>query len=44
MVENCRMHGIDPLACQTDMMPRLVTREEGADVSDLPLRQWKAAR
>lgn len=44
MVENCRMHGIDPLAYLTDVMPRLVDREAGADVTDLLPRQWKAAR
>ena len=44
MVENCRLHGIDPLAYLTDVMPRLVDREEGADVSDLLPRQRKAAR
>ena len=44
MVENCRLHGIDPLAYLTDVMPRLVDREQGADVSDLLPRQWKAAQ
>jgi transposase len=44
MVENCRLHGIDPLAYLAEVMPRLVDREEGADVSDLLPRQWKAAR
>ena len=44
MVENCRMHGIDPLAYLTDVMPKLVDREAGADVTDLLPRQWKAAR
>ncbi len=27
MVENCRLHGIDPLAYLTDVMPKLVDRE-----------------
>ena len=44
MVENCRVHGIDPLAYLTDVMPRIVDRDSGADVSDLLPRQWKAAR
>ena len=44
MVENCRMQGIDPLVYLTDVMPRIVDREDGADVSDLLPRQWKAAR
>lgn len=44
MVENCRLHGIDPLAYLTDVMPRHVDREQGADVSDLLPRQWKAAQ
>jgi len=44
MVENCRMHGIDPLAYLTDVMPKLVDRDAGSDVTDLLLRQWKAAR
>lgn len=44
MVENCRLHGIDPLAYLTDVMPKLVDREAGADVTDLLPRQWKAAR
>lgn len=44
MVENCRLHGIDPLAYLTDVMPRLVDREDGAEVGDLLPRQWKAAR
>jgi transposase len=43
MVENCRMHGLDPQAYLADVMPTLVDREEGADVSDLLPRQWKAA-
>ncbi len=43
MVENCRLQGIDPLAYLTDVMPRLVDRDAGADVSDLLPRQWKAA-
>lgn len=44
MVENCRLHGIDPLAYLTDVMPRLVDRGEQDEVSDLLPRQWKAAR
>lgn len=44
MVENCRLQGIDPLAYLAEMMPLLVDREEGADVSDLLPRQWKAAQ
>ena len=44
MVENCRVHGIDPLAYLTDVMPKLVGREAGADVTDLLPQQWKAAR
>ena len=44
MVENCRLHGIDPLAYLTDVMPKLVDREAGADVNDLLPRQWKAAQ
>ena len=44
MVENCSVHGIDPLAYLTDVMPRIVDRDSGADVSDLLPRQWKAAR
>ena len=44
MVENCRVHGIDPLAYLTDVMPRIVDRDSGADVSDLLPRQWQAAR
>jgi hypothetical protein len=44
MVENCRLHGIDPLADLTDVMPKLADREAGADVTDLLLRRWKAAR
>jgi hypothetical protein len=44
MVENCRMHGIDPLAYLTDVMPKLVDRAADADVSDLLPRPWKAAR
>lgn len=44
MVANCRLHGVDPLAFLTDVMPKLVDREDGADVTDLLPRQWKAAR
>jgi transposase len=44
MVENCRMHGIDPLAYLEDVMPRIVDRGEAEDVGDLLPRQWKAAR
>jgi hypothetical protein len=44
MVENCRLHGIDPLAYLADVMPRLVDRGEQDEVSDLLPRQWKAAR
>jgi transposase len=44
MVENCRLHGIDPLAYLADVMPKLVDREAGADVTDLLPQQWKAAR
>ena len=44
MVENCRLHGIDPLAYLTDVMPRLVDREEGEPVDDLLPKQWKATR
>ncbi len=43
-VETCRLHGIDPLAFLTDVVPKLVDREASADVSDLLPRQWKAAR
>jgi len=44
MVENCRLHGIDPLAYLGDVMPGMVDREEGAEVADLLPRQWKATR
>src|SRR5690606_35371465 len=44
MVENCRMHGIDPLAYLTDVMPKLVDRKAGAEVGDLLPRQWTTAR
>ena len=44
MVENCRLHGIDPLTYLTDVMPKLVDREAGADVTDLLPRQWMAAQ
>jgi hypothetical protein len=43
MAENCRLHGIDPLAYLADVMPQLVDREDGDDVSTLLPRQWKAA-
>ena len=44
IVKNCCMHGIDPLAYLTDVTPRLVDREAGADVSDLLPHQWKTSR
>lgn len=42
--QNYRMHGIDPLAYLTDVMPKLVDREAGADVTDLLPQQWKEAQ
>ena len=44
MVENCRLHGIDPMAYLTDVMPKLVDREAAAPIDELLPRQWKAAR
>ncbi len=44
MVENCRMHGIDPRDYITDVIPRLPDREAQAAVTDLLPPQWKPTR
>ena len=38
------MHGMNPLAYLTDVMPKLVDRDAVADVTDRLPRQQKAAR
>lgn len=41
IVENCRLHDIDPMKYITDVLPRLVDCPEGADLSDLLPKRWK---
>jgi hypothetical protein len=39
-----RDHEVNFTSLTTDVMPKLVDREAGADVTDLLPQQWKAAR
>jgi len=41
-IETCRLHGVDPVAWLTDVIPK-ISRTKKSDLADLLPRNWKLA-